>query len=196
MLIFFKFIEALISISFKQYLFSDPTNDYCQNVPNIFVTGYGQLLLSNTALFILGPSDAPTAGFLYFYKIQFGAASVDWSYVLSATGGSNIFYCESLLSADTTMIYSFFVFGTSPTAKLFFFTFMAADGSISGTRYQLFSGCEGVFGAVLNGNYIFVLSQKTSSTYMVVVNIVTNAISVYGFGSRLYGITVEPSTGM
>ena len=147
-------------------------------------------------MFILGPSDVPTAGFMYFYKIQFGVASVNWSYYLNVAGGSNTFYCESLLSADTTMIYSFFVFGTSPTANLFFFTFMVADGSTSRTRYQLFSGCEGVYGAVLNGNYIFVLSQTSSSTNIVMVNTVTNAISVYGAGSKLYGITVDPSTGM
>ena len=89
---------------------------------------------------------------LYFYKITFGNTAVDWANKLQCPSGiCSTSYASSILSSDSTSIYSFFPFGF--TSLLYFLTFSVADGSIVGSWYK----------SVAEWGYVYGLTAKPQS---------------------------------
>ena len=70
-------------------------------------------MLNSNQLFILS-RDKTSPYNLLLYKITFSTPSVDWANkMLCASGTWTTNLSESLLSSDSSIIYSFFIFGST-----------------------------------------------------------------------------------
>ena len=117
-----------------KYLFSSPTTSQCQTVYNIYQNAFGLLMLSNTDFYLYG-SDNNSPYTMYLYRFTFGSTSVSWANIILCSSGSWLSDRGfSYLSSDSTQIYSFFFYGN--TRYFYMATFLANDGSVSGSRYK------------------------------------------------------------
>ena len=56
-------------------------------IPSTSSYSYGQLMLSDTKLFVLGASGSPPY-YLHFYKISFGGSTIDWATKMACISGT------------------------------------------------------------------------------------------------------------
>ena len=104
---------------------------------------------------MLGVDDpsVSTLGNLHLQKVTFLKTSVDWSnLLLCSSSGWSSFLSESWLSEDSSVIYSFFVFGT--TKYLYFVTLSVSNGNVASTRYKSSITVFYVSGLVLKDDYL------------------------------------------
>ena len=88
----------------------------------------GQLKITDTQYFMMN-NDHSSPYNLFIYKITFGSTSVNWAKTMICPSGSwTAGFWESILSSDSTKIYSLFTYGSSN--YFYFTTFANSDGSI------------------------------------------------------------------
>ena len=104
----------------------------CQTSSILQSFAQGQLKLSDSKLFFFETDSAYT---LHFCQITFGNSAADWSKKMTCPSGTcSAGLSESLLSSDSSTIYSLFAYGS--TRYLYFTSFRSSDGSVLGTRYK------------------------------------------------------------
>ena len=107
----------------------------------------------NSNQFFLLSRDKLSPYNLLLYKITFSTPSVDWANkMLCASGTWTTYLSESLLSSDSSTIYSFFIYGSTQYA--YFASFLVSDGTVTGTRYKSSISWGYVFGSALSGGYV------------------------------------------
>ena len=139
--------------------------------------------------------DPSTPYKLHLFHATFSNTSPNWSWKLSCPSGTWLASnSESLLSPDSSKIYSLFIYG-SGTKPLYLVTFSVFDGSVISNRYKSSIGWGGVFGSTIQGDYI-ISSVLCSSYWLLIYNTITNAFSIKSFtGTNLFGLAVEQWTG-
>ena len=148
-------------------------------------------MLSSTQFFVLGagPSSPYT---LYMYKITFLSTVVNWANQmawLSGTWAAND--SESLLSLDSSSIYWFFIYGSTP--YLYFAVLSVSDGSVGSTRYKSSIAVNQAFGSALNADYAVVSTNTPNS--LVIYSISSSILSIISTTSSIYGLNIEPTSG-
>ena len=137
-----------------KYLFSSPSSSQCQEISAIFGYAYGQLLLSNSEIFLVGIESNVNHN-LRFLKITFGNTYVDWGMkmVISAL------FCNTSLfdgSIVNNQIYSFISFNS---ILLFYFVkFSVTDGSVIGSRYVSNINWNTVYDSAAYGDYVIAIT--------------------------------------
>ena len=174
-----------------KYLYSSSLNAQWQQITHFSKFVYGQLKLSDTEFFMLS-NDPVTAYPLHFYKFKFSLTSPTWA--MSMPCSESVWYTgasESLLSSDSSKIYSFYSFGN--LLSLYFTTFVSSDGSILSTRYK--SGTYtcgtsgGAYGSVVMDNYII---TSFWITYLVIIDITTNEFTIKETnGIKIYNLEID-----
>ena len=134
-----------------KYSFLTSSGEY-QIISNI-LNGYGLLRLSENQFFLLGANKYTSD--LQMLKITFSTTSVNWVNTLTCSSLPwTAFYSESLLSTDSSAIYSLFIYRISSVAYLYFASLDAFSGNVIGSRYKSDNSVGNVYGSALNGNYI------------------------------------------
>ena len=112
--------------------------------------GYGHLMFSSSQFFVLG---AGTGSALQMYKFTFSNTLVDWANKISCSSGSwSAFLSESILSADGSTIYSFFLYGQNPFYA-YFTGLSASNGGVTTSRYKSTGLVINLWGLALSGDY-------------------------------------------
>ena len=171
-------------------MFSSPITCQWQQIPNFTSYAYGQLLLSDTTLFMLGSDPSDYA--LHLYRITFTNTSPDWSSKMMCSSSSwSVVYASSFLSSSK--IYSLFSYGQSPK-YLYFVTLSLNDGNVLSSRYKSSISCTyGSPGLTTTGDYVI---ASVCTQYLLVYNTIlsTFLIKTYG-GNVLNGMSLESTTG-
>ena len=108
-------------------------------------------MVTDTQFFVLGvASDS-----LHMYMITFLSTAVDWANKIVYLGSWSASYSESILSSDSSLIYSYFTFGSN--RYLYFAGMSVLNGSVATTRYKSNTSVSNLWGASLNGDYIIKL---------------------------------------
>ena len=176
------------------YLFSTPSTTQCQKFPDQSQILYGQLKLTDDSFFIISYDESVPYS-LHLYKATFLASNSDWILKiacpsLSCTGSSS----ESLLSSDSSKIYTFFIYGGS-THYLYHAALAVADGAMVSSRYRSDVECVGVIGSAMRGNNI-IATVKWSTSGLMMFDLITGIFNFKTItGTTLYGWGVEQSTG-
>ena len=162
----------------------------CQTI-NSINTGFGHLMISNSQFFVLGTTFTSPYN-LQLYKITFISTLVNWANQIACPSGA--WYAslsESVLSSDGSIVYSFFLFGSS--TYLYFCGLSVSDGSVATTRYKSSVGQSSVWGSALNGDYVVATTFYPS---VVIYSISSSAFTIKSFSdNNIYGWGVEPSSG-
>ena len=141
----------------------------------------GQLKITDTQYFMMN-NDHSSPYNLFIYKITFGSTSVNWAKTMICPSGSwTAGFWESILSSDSTKIYSLFTYGSSN--YFYFTTFANSDGSILSSRYKSSIAWGAVYSATLNGDYIIAPTSCSSYT-LVVLNLSTFVFKYYVLSSN------------
>ena len=175
-----------------KYIFSS-SQAQCQMITNIFA-GYSPLKLSDTQFFFIGHDISNYL--LHVYKINFSSTSLEWANKIennpwcSSAGDS-----ESVLSGDSSTIYSFFLYGPSNLKSLYFTSFSASTGNVASTRYKSSVSIARIsWGIALSGDYI--VANTEYYCYLIVYKISSSTFIIKSFsGFAIYRITTELSTG-
>ena len=180
--------------SIWRYLFSTPSTTQCQKFPDQSQILYGQLKLTDNSFFIIS-NDNISPYSLHLYKATFLTSIPNWILKISCpsgtcTGSSS----ESLLSSDSSKIYTFFIYGGS-AHYLYHVALAVADGAMVSSRYRSDVECGGVMGSAMQGNSI-IATVKWSTSGLMMFDLTTEIFSFKTLtGTTLYGWGVEQSTG-
>ena len=119
-------------------------------------------MISNSQFFVLSVTPASPYN-LQMYKITFSSISVDWANQILCDSGAWVSdLSESMLSSDGSIIYSFFLFGTSSSTKyLYFCGLSVSSGSVATSRSKSSAIISYLYGLTLNGDYI--VNSKSSA---------------------------------
>ena len=159
-----------------KYLFSDTNNVNCQQISTNIYYPHGSLMINNNQYFMLG-IEATSPYTIHFYKVSSGSSSVDWANkILWTEGNCKSGLSESLLSTDSSLIYSFFIFGSAP--NMYFAIFNSSSGQSVGSIYKSSASWAGVCGSIQIDMYIFVTSVWTNY-YLMRLNKLTNEFVVF-----------------
>ena len=190
---YFVFIDDILIYNCAKickYLFSSASIE-CQEITSIN-NNFEFLKISDSHLFFLGAASASTKN-LQMYKINFLSISVDWAKQIICTETWPVFDSESVLSSDSSKIYSFFIFGAPSTTYLYFAGLSVSDGSVITTRYKSSADVNYLSGSALNGDYIIATTYYPS---LVMYSISSSTFIIKSFsGYGLFGWGVEPSSG-
>ena len=165
-----------------------------QQIGLISSRAYGQLKVSSSQFYFVGTEASPNYH-LHMVKITYGSSVTDWSNRIDWTGGiCDVSYSGSLLSRDSTAIYSFFPFGVTGNQYLYFVTLNSSDGSVLGSRYisSLKSTC--VYGITLADDFIAV-NFCYSSYAIMLYNTVTSQFTYRKFIDFIFQITTDSVYG-
>ena len=125
-------------------------------------------MVSSTQFFLIG-YDSGSPSCLHMYKITFSYTVVDWANkILNSSGNWVECYSESILNADSSVIYSFFIFASSSN-YLYFAALSAASGNAVSTRYKSSVTVNNAYGSALNGDYVINLNTYNLSTILAVI---------------------------
>ena len=184
----FIFIGKISDMAIWKYLFSQTGITSCQEITTLYTYGYGQLKLSNTQLFLTG-ADRNSPYNFHAFKITFGSSTSDWSKkILWPTNNWRLYPSESLLSQDSSLIYSFFSYGDP--SFWYFVKFNASDGNVIGSKYKSNLGCPWLIGSAQNGYYL-VASTFSTSAVLLFYNTITSTFSWKDYNGKLYQIANE-----
>ena len=146
-------------------------------------------MLSQTQFFFLGVDSTP--GNLHMYKITFLSTATDWANKIACSSGTwSSSNSMSILSADSSTIYSFFTFGS--IQYLYFASLSASTGSATSTRYKSSISISNIWALALNGNYLVAIT--TSSASLIIYNISSETFTFKNWPLTLYWWGVESST--
>ena len=176
-------------------LISSPTSFQCQEIIGIGNYLYGTLMINDNQLFAIGSLFA-SAYTNYFFKFTFGKTAADWANKMQWISGAwSTFVSEGILSSDSTLIYSFFSFGSS-NFYTYFAAFNVSNGNVMGTRYKS-SISWYVNKSTLTGIYVVAAVFCPSVSYLVIfdtsANSFTNMVTNSTIG--LYDAKVDKSSG-
>ena len=177
-----------------RYLFANFPRASCQEISSISYFAYGQLMLSDSEIFLLGMGAIASPHPLQMLKLTFGRSSTDWINKInwsSRTWASDL--SESLLSDDKSKIYSFFIFG-NPN-YMYFVSFSVTTGSVSSNRYKSSVSLNTINGSAQSGDYILVIAAIDPTSYAMIFNIVTNEFIIKGFSETLHNWGLEILSG-
>ena len=172
---------ALVKISsvyanIWKVLFNSLANIQCQEFANINNFFYGTLMIDNNQLFIIG-SEISSPYSNYFLKFTFGNTTTDWTNKMSWVLGTwDTFISESILSSDSTSIYTFFTFGQSTSYYTYYAKFNFTNGAVIGTRYKS-SISWSVGKSASTGNYIFLLAYCSNNWYFMIFDTLTTTFT-------------------
>ena len=175
-----------------KYSFSSSTNQhYILN--SMYLYAFGALMISDTELFWITKTTTPYNA--VFIKFTFANTSADWAKQMSCSLSNWIINpSESLLSTDKSKIYTLFAYVQSDY-NIYFSSFQTSSGAIVGYRYKSTSWSNsnyGVYGSVLNGDYILATLQCSSIYYLAIYNISSALFTFKSFsGTYLYDVTTE-----
>ena len=175
-----------------QYLFSDTANSQWQQISYYYRYVYGSLLITNTQLLMFGFTNSSPYP-MHMLKVTFGATSPDWANTMAwGSGTCSTYYSESLLSSDSTKIYSIFSF---QNWNLYITSFNVTDGSVIGSRYKSSITWKIAFGSALYGDYIAASVTCGTSWYVLLYNISTSTFLIRLFSGATYLVSLETSSG-
>ena len=175
-----------------KYLFSIPSSVGCREIPSMSMYTYGQLMLSAETFFFVGLD--PNNFNLHFYKAGFGGNSIVWGNKINWNLALwSVSYSESLISEDSSKIYSFVSFGGTPL-NMYFTTFSAIGGNVVGNRYKSNIAWGAVYGSTLNDEYIIITASCTPFDQLIVYSTVTSIFSTKQFSNSLYQTIVDPNS--
>ena len=111
---------------------------------------------------------------------------------MTNVGSWTISWAESLLNSDSSLIYSFSVFGNP--LKIYFTTFLLSNGSVIGNRYKSGITWYSISGSVLSGNYI-VTAVNLNPYSLLIYNVLTTQFTLYKFSGTFLGqISIDSSS--
>ena len=174
-----------------KYIFSS-SQAQCQIITNIYF-GFSPLMLSDTQFFFIGHDLSNY--FVHVYKIKFSSTSLEWANKIEIYSQCwSVDYSESVLSDDSSTIYSFFVYGQT-LKSLYFTSFSASTGDVTSTRYKSsVSIAKLSWGIALSDDYI--VANTEYYCYLIVYKISSSTFIIKSFaGFALYRITSELPTG-
>ena len=138
--------------------------------------GYAQLMLNDNQLVFMG-TDPSTFDF-HMYKVTFGSTAVNWANKILSISGMmmTVSNSDSILSKDSSYIYSFFTWGG--ISYLYFMTFSVSDGSIYGSRYISSTTWTINNGLSLSGNYLASSTYCSTGYHVVLFYIPTSSFTI------------------
>ena len=168
------------------------TSCTCQSIISFTSAGLGQLKLSDNQFFFIA-TDSTTS--LHFWKLTFGSSAIDWSKTMTCSVGScTSTNFESLLSSDSSKIYSIYAYGNPQ--YLYFITLNSTDGSVIGTRYKSTISWLNIYGSAEISNYLIVTIKLASSAALFVFDTTAIKFTFKSFsGTVLYQIAQDPTSG-
>ena len=153
-----------------KYLFSSPSSSQCQEISAIFGYAYGQLLLSNSEIFLAG-IDSNLNGNLRFLKITFRNTYVDWGMKMTNLSPfCNTWLFDAVIISNK--LFSFFTIGN--TLYVYFVTFSVSDGSAIGSRYISNINWNTVYDSAVYGDYVIAITYWSGVSILIMVNTSTN----------------------
>ena len=176
-----------------KYLFSLSGSYRWQDTSYLGSFALGQIMISDSQLFFIAQGFLPD---LYFVKITFENTSVDWANIIYWSYATcNTDLSESILSSDGLSIYSFFIYGDSINYFLFYASFLTSDGSVLGNRYISNINWNIVSSSAENGEYVAVIVQCTSSSYLILFNTSKSTfITKVSSSNLLYGCSLDQTS--
>ena len=185
--------SATGNLNICKYIFSISNSAQCQEVTSIYLYAYGQLMLSSGTFYFVGYDSISYS--LRFYKATFGNAFVDWgNKILCSTGTCYSTYSESIISSDSSKIYSFSTYGNTLT-YMYFVTFSTINGNVIGSRYKSNNIWGGIYGSTLNDANIVITASCSPFNQLIVYDTQTSVFIIKQFSSTLYQLTVDPNSG-
>ena len=162
----------------------------CQTITSINI-GYGSLMLSSTQFFIIS-ADSVSPYSLRMYKITFATTAVNWANKITCSSGIwQTSASESQLSLDGSIIYSFFIYGS--TKYLYFASLYASNGTVVSSRFKSSISITSVSSSALFGDYVIAL---TNSPSLLIYNIPSVMLIVKSTSmSNLFSWSIELSSG-
>ena len=129
------------------------------------------------------------------FKFTFLSTSVDWANKIAcSTTYWFALNSQSLLSTDSTTIYSFFIYKQPTSFKLYFAAQDALNGSIVLTRFRSSESILYVENSVLYGDYAIIVTSNPS--LLVIYSISSNSFMVKSaIGILFQGIGIEQASG-
>ena len=183
--------DASLNSQICKYLHSSSTSQ-CRGILYL-KSVIGQIMTSDTQLFTFG-YDSSTG---YYGQYITFTNSINWStkFSWSITGSCTTFSAESLLSADKTKIYTFFINGN----LAYFASLLVSTGSVSGSAYKSSISWTSINGLMLQkDNVIATLSctLSPSSYVLILFNTISNSFIIKASSSlSLYQLTEENAGG-
>ena len=174
-----------------KFLFNSSPNTECKRMLTIDQAAKGQLILSDSELFVLGYY--PTFPYpLLMYKYTFGNTSLDWANQMTCSG-SGWLWSNSASLLFNNQILTFFSYGS--TLFVYFVAVSASSGTVMSSRYRSSTSWSNVYGISQSGKYVVATVYWTPSQYLVILNTDTFQFTSKQFsGSYLYQVAVEPTT--
>ena len=167
----------------------------CQEIASLNNYAKAQLRVSESQFFFIGID--PTSPFhLHFLKLTYGNSSPDRANkMLCASGTCTVLNSESILSSDSTYIYTTFTYG-STTQYMYLTTLKSSDGTVVGSRYRTSISIEGILGLTQQGDYLAWTSFYSTTYILTLWNTITFEFTHKQFsGSYLYQVIVEATSG-
>ena len=131
---------------------------------------------------------------MFMYKVTYSSTSVNWASQIACITMWASTYSGSMLSEDKSIIYLYFMFGTSSSyIYLYFAALSASTGASIGTRYKSSTYMNYVFGSILKGDYILVTTDVPNS--LVIYSLSASTFIIKTFANKNYCLGIEPSSG-
>ena len=163
----------------------------CYEFPSIRLNSYGDLMLNDDQLFLMG-QDVSTLTLFHIYKITFNTGAYNWAKQISWSSDWAPSFAESILNSDNSKIYSLFLLESNPYA--YFITLNATDGSAVDSRYKSNISWSYVFGSVRDANNVVFSALWSQLWYLFVYDTSLSKLSINRWKGCLYRMTLEPST--
>ena len=185
----------MISIIKLQYLFGSPSTMPWQIASNMGTNSNNQMKINDSQLFFL--SLEPASPFhLQMYKVTYGNTAVDWAQKITwKTSSWKGDWGETLMSSDSSKMYTIFLFGDTSTMYTHFVSLNSSNGNTIGTRYISNGGWAFIDGATLISNSLIITMRCPTDSEMIVVDLNSNSFTYRKFstGDFILGLVKDPN---
>ena len=97
-----------------------------------------------------------------------------------------------MLSDDGSIIYSFISYGAG-NGYMYFISQSVSTGSVIGSRYKSSTNVRNVYGSILKGDYILVVTNVPMA--LIIFKLSTSTFIIKTTSIIFYEIGIEPSSG-
>ena len=184
-----------LQLNIWKYIFSNPTNAQCQNIPSILDYPQGQLMLDDNQFFFIGVDSSSKKS--HFFKISYSQQTTDWVKMMACSPSDwyGADFSESILSLDSSKIYVFASLGEISQSYAYFMTFNSSDGSLVGSRYKSSINWYYTESSTIYGDLIIAI-ELWSGFNIIMYNTTNSAFKIMTFPYySLFGLWVEKPLG-
>ena len=166
---------------------------HSQEIQVAVSVGFGFQMIKNSEFFF-SRIDNTSPYTTHFHKFTFQNFNVDWKKMMLWSGGTwgSSFSSESVISSDTSKIYSFYTSGN----LLYFATFNSLNGDIIDSIYRSNQNIYKVNCVTLSESYISVIILNTGTNYSVLLfDLSLSTFIIRMTTYNIIGCGVEPFSG-